>query len=175
MASEDLERLVQLMPPPPDPIDSIGDWHAVESQINTRLPDDYKSFIELYGTGRIAGLLWPLNPFSSNKFLNLLHQCSLILDTERSLRDEFPKYHPWPLFPESDGLFPWCTTDNGDYILWRTKGDPNNWTTFIYEIRGTTRQDCPYGVSSFLYRWLIGDIEVEIFDREPIFEQNPVY
>jgi len=175
MLINDVHRLLRLMSPPPAPIDSSGDWHDVEEKLATQLPDDYKSFIEHYGTGRIAGLLWPLNPFSSNKHLNLLEQSPLILNAERILRDEFPQFHPWPLFPEVGGLLPWCVTDNGDYVLWRTSGDPNEWTIFIYEIRGIVRQDCPYGMSGFLYRWLCNEIEVEIFDREPIFEQSPVY
>jgi hypothetical protein len=175
MEFTDLQRLLQLMPPPVAPIDCCGDWDAVEQELTSCLPDDYKRFIEHYGTGRIAGLLWPLNPFSSNKHLNLLQQCPFVLDIERKLRDRFPKYHPWRLFPEPGGLLPWCVTDNGDYVMWRTVGGPNDWTTFIYEPRGTVQQDCSCGMSSFLSRWLSNEIEVKIFDREPIFEQNPIY
>jgi hypothetical protein len=175
MADDEFSRLLRLMSPPATPIDSSGNWSAVEKQLTTRLPDDYKRFIEHYGTGRVAGLLWPLNPFSSNEHLNLLKKAPVILDAERTLRDSFPKYHPWPLFPEPGGMLPWCSTDNGDYILWRTIGEPNEWTVFIYEVRGIVRQDYSIGMAAFLYHWLNGEIELRIFDRSPVFEQNPVY
>ncbi len=71
---DDLATLIRLLPPPAAPDDNHGDWQAVEAELGTPLPDDYKAFIELFGTGRNpqrrvgATSLWVLNPFSRNKF-----------------------------------------------------------------------------------------------------------
>jgi hypothetical protein len=89
---DDLDRLVELMPPPAAPVDAVGDWKAIETAVGSELPDDYKRFVERYGTRRIAGLLWPLNPFSLNANLNLVQRSEEVLRAERSLRDEFPQY-----------------------------------------------------------------------------------
>ena len=61
---------------PEKPVENkeVVDWKVIEKQIGTKLPRDYKKFIEIYGTGWISNFLWIFNPFSINKYLNMINR-----------------------------------------------------------------------------------------------------
>lgn len=116
--------LVAVMPTPNVPFEasSADAWASVEARLGTSLPDDYKEFIGLYGSGRIANFLWIFNPFSSNKNLNLEQQIEL----QSSVLGELESYgekNPYKSFPAPGGVLPFGITDNGDVVFWRTAGD----------------------------------------------------
>jgi hypothetical protein len=50
-----IRKLTKILPPPSQPVEASGDWDEVERTLGTALPDDYKEFISLYGTGFIGG------------------------------------------------------------------------------------------------------------------------
>ena len=57
-----LDDLQKVMPPPLAPIETpCASWQAIEAELGTLLPEDYKSFVEAYGSGRIGGFIWILN------------------------------------------------------------------------------------------------------------------
>ena len=41
------QSLIELVPPPTNPVENQGDWAQVEQQLETSLPDDYKWFISV--------------------------------------------------------------------------------------------------------------------------------
>ena len=43
-----------------------SDWDALPAGLGKRLPNVYKEFVSIYGTGSIGGFLWVLNPFYPN-------------------------------------------------------------------------------------------------------------
>ena len=130
-----LQRILPL-PPEPQEVKQTDDWHRVESELGTPLPKDYKAFISAYGSGRIDQFLVVFNPFSSNKYVNLLDAGRTILQAYATSKETFPEYYPLPLFPSPGGLLPFAATDNGNVLYWRTTGKPENWTVAAYESRG---------------------------------------
>jgi hypothetical protein len=62
-----LGKLVKILPPPKKPVEAHGDWRKAEAKLGTSLPDDYKTFIEAYGTGAISYELRILSPFTRHE------------------------------------------------------------------------------------------------------------
>jgi hypothetical protein len=121
-------QLRDAIPPPSTPIEagSLEAFSVVEARLGLTLPDDYKHLIYTYGTGAWKQFLWVLNPFSANRFLNLIEQAQRQLDADRIIRAHWPHHVPFALFPERGGLFPWAITDNGNRLYWLTAGEPNH-------------------------------------------------
>lgn len=139
---------------------------AVEARLVLGLPGDYKRLICAYGSGSWKGFLWVLNPFSSNRYLNLFEQALQQLDAERVIRTNWPGDVPFALYPERGGLFPWGITDNGDRLYWLTEGDPDRWPTLVYESRGPRYDRHELGCCEFLRRWVAGKLRVSVFPED---------
>jgi len=117
-------ELISRMPPPNVPVASHGDWAAAELQLGTRLPGDYKAFVETYGSGLVCGFLLVYSPFALNKSLNLIHKVNQSL---RLFKDEVS------LFPAPGGLLLCSNSRSGDWIFWRTDGEPDDWELIFNE------------------------------------------
>jgi SMI1-KNR4 cell-wall len=132
------KSLCDVVAPPIAPLEAGAkeDWKKVESSLSLELPDDYKNLVTSYGSGCWKQFLWILNPFSTNRNLNLIEQATCQLTAEREIRASCPEDVPFALYPESAGLFPWAITDNGDRLYWLTEGDPSDWPIIVYESRG---------------------------------------
>jgi hypothetical protein len=160
-----LESLIELLPPPGQPIEtgSLADWLRIERVIGTKLPQDYKDYVNTYGSGRIGNLLWPYSPFSRNHFLNLIDQIPITLDGIRVMMGEFGKeVCPYPLHPEPGGLLPWGGTDNGNTLFWQTTGNPAQWTIVIDDSDGIEYEHFQESTSDFLAKLLLGKITSNI-------------
>jgi hypothetical protein len=132
-AMETLEQLWKLMPPPASPIDALGDWDRVESDLGTRLPRDYKLYTAAYGSGTIGKLpVWIFNPFAADPMHRLKEQAECIFRAYRTLIEGGYEL-PYPLFPKSNGLLPCGRTGNGDYLHWRTTGSPDHWSIVVWQ------------------------------------------
>jgi hypothetical protein len=153
-----IEGLMQIMPPPPEPKEASGDWQAVESSLGTALPDDYRRFIDAYGTGQIDAFLGVLNPFSAGPYYNLLSAGRAHLDGLRELREASGRFLPFPLFPEPGGLLPIAITDNGDTIHWLTNGAPDAWTIVVQDPRAPDCEAYDMPFTAFLAAWIGGTI-----------------
>src|SRR5438045_513390 len=104
-----LEELCTIVSPPNHPFESgrDEDWSSVGDELGTKLPDDFKEFIDLFGTGELGTFFYVFNPFSSNEFVNLFNQIQELLDANREVRKNFPEAVPFPLYPEENGILPW--------------------------------------------------------------------
>ncbi len=62
-----LNALLSILIPPQNPaeIPTLDDWINVERRVG-RLPNDYRTYLERFGTGTIDRFLWVLNPVSPN-------------------------------------------------------------------------------------------------------------
>jgi hypothetical protein len=145
---------------------SAREWPKIESAIGITLPNDYKGYINTFGTGCIGGFLWVFNPFSQNENLNLLKQIQKQLDILSVLKNELGKECPYPLFPESGGLLPWGITDNGNVLFWRTIGSADDWNVVIGEGRGPEYEEFADTVTNFLRKLIVGDIESRIIPHD---------
>lgn len=169
-----LQFLKKVAPPPNIPDEAHGDWQQVEATIGLGLPNDYKDLISEYGTGRFSDFIYTFNPFSTNKWLNLTNTSKKILDGERTLRGDFSEF-PFPLFPEPDGLFPWGSTDNGNYLYWYTKGEPQDWTIVVWESRGPEHEVYEMSITQFLGKWLSRELNCQVFPDSDEYFPNAVF
>jgi hypothetical protein len=157
MPYDDLSKLLK---PPTHPVDAKGDWRSVEKKLGTKLPPDYVSFIERYGSGSIASFLRIWSPFApSNEDL-------LVCSTKaiQALGAAADNVHAF--FPEPQGLLPVGVTDNGDTIAWRTKGRPDQWTVVVHEGRGPEFYDFKGSLTAFLSSVLSKKTRCPIFPED---------
>jgi hypothetical protein len=115
-----LERLRLLLPPPTDPVERArpDGWAKVEAALGTRLPDDFKAFTELYGSGKVDDFLYLFNPFAAGQDGNLLFEKDRVLAAYTQTRAKFPQRLPLPPFPEPGGMLPWATPATGRWRCW---------------------------------------------------------
>ncbi len=171
-------ELISIVPPPEAPTESQAtDWPTVEDNVGAVLPDDYKAFVERYGTGIINDFLWILNPFSTRKYVNLLSQIDLQLSALKTLTQDFGEHCPYPLFPADEGLLPFAISDNGDVIYWLTEGNPNSWKIVVNDARSPRYEEFDGDMTSFLRKILTREIECTLFPRDfcqgaPSFESR---
>ena len=129
--------LLAVLAPPPHPRETGGaPWPEIERRLSTALPEDYKRFIETYGTGRIGDFLVVLNPFTANRHIDLIGHALHDPEGMALLKREHPGLYPFDRFPASGGLLPFAITDNGDTFYWKTSAAPDRWPVLIYEARG---------------------------------------
>jgi len=165
MTVESLSKLITL---PALPVDcgSVEGWQRIEESLSTALPNDYKKYINRFGSGSIGRFLWPFNPFSRNENLNLIEQVKIRLNALQVLKDRFSEKHPYPLYPEMGGLLPWGATDNGDVLFWLTDGKPDDWIVVINESRGPKFEKFEETTTSFLSKLITGDIVSNIIPND---------
>ena len=133
-ASSDLERVLELVPPPTTPDGLERSWIEVERQLGLSLPSDYKGFVDRYGTGVIAGSgielgyigIW--NWRATRNPLKGITDVITNYEADRKARHDFP----YVCYPSPGGLLPFGGTPNGDHFNWRTNGDPDSWDVVFY-------------------------------------------
>lgn len=157
-----IARLLNVMPAPVEPEEATGDWEVVKTSLGTGLPQDYRSFVETYGTGQVDDFLGVLNPFSAGPFYNLLSAGRAHLDGLIQLRSGLGAFLPYPLFPEVGGLLPVAITDNGDTIHWLTNGSPDEWTIVVQDTRAPECEAYDMSFSQFLAAWIGGQVSSDI-------------
>ncbi|MBX3439683.1 MAG: SMI1/KNR4 family protein [Planctomycetaceae bacterium] len=163
-----LHTLQKVMQPPESPFETPNEdgWEFVEARLGFALPDDYKKFINCYGTGAVDRFLWVLNPFSENKHLNLFESSGIQLQTLRQLRDEFGEHIPYAVFPNPNGIFPWAITDNGDVLYWVCDGLPSNWLIVVNESRGPRWREYGLTTTDFLTKVITKELFVDVFPED---------
>ena len=172
-----MTKLIQIVAPPLHPICNgrPDDWNEVEQKLRLKLPSDFKSIVNVYGSGCFSNFLYVFSPFGAVKALNLLSDCqSQILTSYREGQKEFPQYSPsFATFPDSSCLFPWATTVNGDTMFWLTKGNPDDWEVVICDSKFSKDYDhLKYGAEAFLVEWLSGKLELNTFPDDDGWPQR---
>jgi hypothetical protein len=139
--------------------------------LGTRLPPDYKDYINAYGS---AIIVWshdlhilPHNPFSALPHRNLLRQLDpelAVLHEVKSWRDHLP----FPIYPEPEGLLPWGTSGDGDKLYWQMIGQPADWPVVVMETHWGPMEQFADSMTSFLTKLLSGTLQSQIWsDYEP--------
>ncbi|MDO8379894.1 SMI1/KNR4 family protein [Phenylobacterium sp.] len=169
-----IENLIRVVPPPAAPDEAyLGPWEAIEADLGTPLPQDYKDFVRLYGCGDFMEFLGIHVPVFWSPYVRLQSEVRVICDTLRDIQDR-----PYPLWPEPGGLLPFGKTDFGDYLLWLPRGPPDAWGVVVWD-RGMGEFeafDC--GLTDFLAGLATGDIEPKEFPEDMLpcdrlFEPSP--
>jgi hypothetical protein len=162
-----LARLQRILPPPSAPLErpTSAQWKDTEARLGV-LPEDYKRFIDLYGTGCIDCFLWIFNPFAQNENLRLDAQADRQLDVLRSVAESEPDHPATAIISRPQDLLPVGITDNGDVICWRKVGDPDGWTTCVFSARGQEHEEYPAGLVAFLCTVLSRAVRSRLFPRD---------
>ncbi|MFF0061190.1 SMI1/KNR4 family protein [Streptomyces sp. NPDC005279] len=117
-------------------------WAASERRLGVSLPLDYKAFMDLYGPGGIDEYLWLIRPMDSTAVeLDQLWS----LEGRRRARSEAPDLYPYPFHPDSGGLIPWGSDEQGSaYYFLAAERKPEEWRIVVhsecndwYETAGT--------------------------------------
>jgi hypothetical protein len=162
MSVDALERIL-LPPASASEVPDRRDWGAIESRLGTALPADYKEFITSYGTGKINDFLVVLNPFSQNRYVNLLNYARSNLAAYDESKARFPKHYLYDTYPAPGGILPFAATDNANSVYWRTNGVPERWTVTVYESRGPKHFGFNGGMTEFLTAVLTRAIKCTVF------------
>lgn len=130
-----IDRLEIVISPPDNPAEVPTNevWREVEHDL-AKLPNDYKDFINRYGTGCIDSFIWVFNPASSNNNLNLGVQVRLYAETLKNLNESGMEPRI-VVFPTPHGVLPFGVTDNGDVLFWETNREPDSWAVAVLESR----------------------------------------
>ncbi len=169
-----IEGLVQVIPPPEAPTASFsGAWGPVEAELGTRLPQDYKDFVRIFGSGYLFEFMGINVPYSRNPNVRLVSQARVIY---RSFIEGDELEHP--LWPAPAGLLPFGATDNGDYLFWKTTGDPDDWTVAIWSRGDVAFEFLDCDLTDFLAGLATGTnipecLPDDLFYCETLFKPDP--
>jgi hypothetical protein len=162
-----LPRLEALVPPPATPTAASGDFAAVEADLGTALPADYKELVRRYGYGSFCDFLHLWSPFFEP--CTMMEQARAALDADTQLARVAPNAVPFARYPEPEGALPWARSDNGDVAYWLTWGKPEEWPVALWNPRSGQRFDLVEGgAAAFLSAWIGGDTAFTLF-RKPAF------
>ena len=160
-----LERLRSIVPPPAEPLEAgaADQWPRVEGELGTALPEDFKRFTELYGSGTFDEFLYLLNPFAADPAGNLLAARDTMLKGYAETRAKFPDRLPIPPWPEPGGLLPLGRTDNANELYWLTGDEPSAWPVVAFTGRSTQHEVHHHPVTDFLALLLSGKLPTKVF------------
>ena len=129
-----LQRLIRLAPPPSNPVASgnIEQWPQIESEIGSKLPQDFKDYIKTYGAGQWFDFFGIVDPFYEWKHPEAKESwCDWM--TKRignldKIEEKYKNYHaPFRPHPAPNGLLAFGYDDNGGTLCWQTEGESDSW------------------------------------------------
>lgn len=169
-----IEALIKAVPPPTAPVEAFsGPWAPLEVELGTALPEDYKDFVRVYGSGYFMEFLGIYVPRSRNPNLRLESRVQTIGDY--LVYDGEPAY---PLWPSPGGLLTFGGTDNGDELFWLARGAPVDWKVVVWDRGLLTFEVLECGLTDFLAGLATGEILPREFPEDMLpcdclFEPNP--
>ncbi|MTE19068.1 hypothetical protein F0L17_07980 [Streptomyces sp. TRM43335] len=155
-----LETLTRLVPPPATPYLGDGTWEWLFAELGTRLPDEYVTLMERYGSGHWGNWLSFFTPLRTVGE-GLVHHARETADNYRRLRGEFPEYHPLAVWPEPGGFLPFAVSVDSDHLGWLTEGEPNDWPVTVWPRHADQGPALPGTLTDILLQWLRGDLVTE--------------
>jgi hypothetical protein len=131
-----MKVVTRLVDPPASPQGLDLPWSIVEQELKLTLPDDYKEFIDTYGSGSINGLVGVWNYRDPSYFnMPLLEAISGqdgVIQWYKTVGAEGDHTWPYAMYPTSGGLLPFVTLADVYYLNWATSGPPNDWDVVFW-------------------------------------------
>ena len=172
-----ISTLTKLVLPPERPVASEGDWNFIEDQLGCGLPDDYKCFISLYGSGSIADLMVVFSPFTKNVHVNLVRQLEKRAKGLRKFEEVSGEVRGITYHPAPKGLLPFGSADDGMLFCWVVAGSPAEWKVAIqgryFDIEHFDGDLGTFLVALFSRQWTSPLLGVEIPRPPVMFEPEP--
>jgi hypothetical protein len=136
--SEIWNQLIRILPPPIEVSGLERTWEEVESDLECKLPADYKRFIDLYGSGCIVSDGCEFGSIIIWNFRSVHNISKWVASATRRYNDDRDSgyFHEYGGSPESDGLLGWGTTSEGDFFNWHMSGPPDRWGCVFYHFSG---------------------------------------
>ena len=169
-----VEQLVQAVPPLAGREPSSPDWEAIEGELGSRLPTDYKRLVEVYGPGSFDDFVHIYQPHAPWEQLDLKHEVDGELWALKYLRDQGQDI-PYRLEDPAE-LMALGRDENGDQIFWQRTdlGDPDTWPVVVKDARANEWFTHDGGVTDFLRAVLLHEITVPLFP-EDFPSEHPVF
>ena len=169
-----IEALAKVVPPPVRPSEAFGGpWEAVEAEVGTALPKDYKEFVRLYGHGEFMEFLGVHVPRCRSPYVRFESEIRVVGDVFAEDEDL-----PYAFWPSPGGLLVFGKTDFGDYLFWLTSGPPDTWRVVVWG-RGLQEFEAfECGLTDFLAGLATGEINPQDFPQDmlpcdKLFEPYP--
>ncbi|WP_377267902.1 SMI1/KNR4 family protein [Peterkaempfera sp. SMS 1(5)a] len=145
-------------------------WVAVQTDLGTDLPSDYKLLCELYPAFEISDFLRSggPEPGSEADWCEGARELLEIVAEWCADADLAVPLHP---YPAPGGLLPWATSSQGDFFLWGTHpGDTREWTVTVasrngawWHYTGGAVQFLADLVSGSVERWALPAVHPRVF------------
>ena len=149
------------------------EWQSIQKEHDVVFPADYMEYIDFYGIGTIEDYMWIFSPWSKNDQLNLFANAKRALAEYSKLHREYPTEHPFPLYPEKNGLLPFGATKNGDILYWQNTNDSADlWNLIIYNASAGTYQTYNLIMTDFLVGVIKGRVSCEIVPK--VWSKKPM-
>lgn len=159
-----LAELVELVPPPAEPIPVTGDWRSFASANGFEPPSEWMALLGRYGYCSIGGdaiqLRDPFPPEGSFVACSELERREL-----RGWISIYDWYPRWPIWPDDGGFLPWADIRDGSgEIGWLTGSSPDSWRVAVLERSGHGRVT-EFGTLDYLVH-LARHIDIDDYSRE---------
>ncbi|MEN2424319.1 SMI1/KNR4 family protein [Streptomyces rimosus] len=137
-------------------------WEALEDQLGTRLPEDYKTIIDTYGPVRINGHLTLHHPATQRWNLGRWIRETAEAWSEVPWDEVDLEADPRPSlgipdmrFGAADGLIPAVSSDRDEAVFLAQGAEQQGWRVFVS--RDDEFFEYPMNFAEWLYRYLIGE------------------
>jgi hypothetical protein len=142
------EKLCLLTGHLPGPVPRV-DWAAVEAELGTTLPTDYRQIVDVFGAGSFDWYVDLLVP-------GLLGG-DLLVESRWDAENAGDMFRPYAAYPAPQGLLRWGGSEQEIVFCWQTgAGSPDDWPVLVQsDFVSWTRYDC--GIGEFLVR-LLADV-----------------
>ncbi len=142
-----LDRLAELLPPPASAPPT--DWPAVEAEVGSALPADFKAFCDRWGNGGDIETTGPVSVYrqarEAREFGSVLHD----------LREDDEALDDVALHPEPGGLLCWGGSESRHVLLWSTRGAPDDWEVVVSDL-------LPVHTGLRFVEWLVAALEGDL-------------
>jgi len=168
-----IANLIKVVPPPAEPFWAYkGPWAAIEGELGTALPQDYKDYVAVYGGGEFMRYLAVFLPKSWSVNLRLGAQVELFPWEFHDVSKKVAGHLPYPLWPASGGLMVFGVTGGGDHLFWLMRGAPQDWPVVVWYRATNQTQMFKCDLTDFFAGIATGTILSGAFDAEALAREN---